>query len=234
MKHSITYGTTIIEYNLEYSDRKTLGIKVHPDSRVDVTAPIDASDNKVKQKVKSKAHWILKQQEYFISFRPLTPPRKYISGETHLYLGKQYRLKIKQSKEESVKLIGGNIIINTVNKKDKERIQKQLSHWYESKAKKHFEEIFKNWISIYPINNPKNPSLEMQWMKKKWGSCDQKGKIKLNVELIKAPKACIQYVMVHEICHLTYLNHSKDFYKLLDKHYPNWRKVKTRLEHIMA
>jgi predicted metal-dependent hydrolase len=234
MKQSIKYGTTIIEYNLEYSDRKTLGIKVHPDSRVDVIAPTDSTNNKIKEKVKSKAHWILKQQDYFISFRPLTPPRKFISGETHLYLGKQYRLKVKQSKEESVKLIGGNIIIKTTTKKDKERIEKQLCQWYESKAKKHFKEIFDKWISIYPSNKLKNPSLALKWMKKRWGSCDQKGKIKLNAELIKAPKPCIEYVMVHEICHLTYLNHSKDFYKLLDKHYPHWRKIKTRLEHFMA
>lgn len=234
MKQSITYGTTIIEYNLEYSDRKTLGIKVHPDSSVNVTAPTDSTNNKIKEKVKSKAHWILKQQEYFISFRPLTPPRKYISGETHLYLGKQYRIKVKQSKEESVKLIGGNIIIKTTTNKDKERIEKQLGQWYESKAKKHFKEIFDQRISIYPSNKLKNPVLELQWMKKRWGSCDRKGKIKLNVELIKAPKPCIEYVMIHEICHLTYLNHSKDFYKLLDIHYPSWRKVKTRLEHFMA
>jgi predicted metal-dependent hydrolase len=234
MKQSITYGTTIIEYNLEYSDRKTLGIKVHPDSSVNVTAPTDSTNNKIKEKVKSKAHWILKQQEYFISFRPLTPPRKYISGETHLYLGKQYRLKVKQSKEESVKLIGGKIIIKTNSKKDKERIEKQLCQWYKSKAKKHFKEIFDKWISIYPSNKLKNPSLALHWMKKRWGSCDQKGMIKLNVELIKAPKPCIEYVMVHEICHLTHLNHSKDFYKLLDKYYPIWRKVKTRLEHFMA
>lgn len=234
MKQSITYGTTIIEYNLEYSDRKTLGIKVRPDSRVDVVAPLDSPDDKVKEKVKSKAHWILRQQEYFISFRPFTPPRKFVSGETHLYLGKQYRLKVKQSKEESVKLIGGNIIIETTNKTNKNKIENQLNNWYESKAKKHFKEIFDKWTSIYPSNNLKNPSLALQWMKKRWGSCDQKGKIKLNIELIKAPKPCIEYVMVHEICHLTYLNHSKDFYKLLDKHYPNWRKIKNRLEHFMA
>lgn len=234
MKQSITYGTTIIEYNLEYSDRKTLGIKVHPDSNVDVVAPLDSPDDKVKEKVKSRAHWILRQQEYFISFRPLTPPRRFVSGETHLYLGKQYRLKIQQSKEETVKLIGGNIIINTAKKSDKERVENQLNQWYESKAEKHFTDIFNQWISIYPSSELKHPRLGWQWMTKRWGNCDQKGKITLNVELIKAPKICIEYVMVHEICHLTHLNHSKDFYKLLDKSYPNWRKIKNRLEHFMA
>lgn len=234
MKESVQYGSSLIKFDLAYSDRKTLGIKVHPDKRVEVIAPIDSTKDKIKEKVKSKANWILKQQEYFLSFHPLTPPRKYISGETHLYLGKQYRLKIKQSKEESVKLIGGNIIIETTNKTNKDRIEKQLNQWYESNAKKHFKEIFDKWISIYPSNKLKNPTLALQWMKKRWGSCDQKGKIKLNVELVKAPKICIEYVIVHEICHLTYLNHSKDFYKLLNKHYPNWRKVKTRLEHFMA
>lgn len=234
MKQSITYGTTIIEYDLKYSERKTLGIKVHPDSKVDVVAPNDSPENKIKQKVKSKAHWILKQQEYFISFRPLTPPRKYISGETHLYLGKQYRLKINQSKAKSVKLIGGNLIINTFDKRDKEKIKNQLNNWYEAKAKKHLVEAFNKWISIYPKDKLKDPILELKWMKKRWGSCNLRGKINLNIELIKAPKTCIEYVTVHEICHLSYLNHSKDFYKLLDQKYPTWRKVKNKLEHLMA
>jgi len=233
MKHSIQYGSSLIQFDLEYADRKTLGIKVHPDKRVQVIAPIDSDKEKIDKKVKSKARWILKQQEFFLSFHPLTPPRKYVSGETHLYLGKQYRLKLKHAEEESVKLLGGNIIIKCFDKKDTGRVRDLLKDWYKQKALNHFSFLFSKWIDTL---SPSEDEVELnyKWMKKRWGSCDSSGNITLNLELIKAPKPCIEYVIVHEICHLTYLNHSRNFYKLLEQKFPKWRKRKYQLEHFMV
>jgi len=234
MKHSVQYGTSLIQFDLEYADRKTLGIKVHPDKRVQVIAPIESKKDKINKKVKSKASWILKQQEFFLSFHPLTPSRKYISGETHLYLGKQYRLKLKQSKEESVKLVGGNIVINCHNKNDNRRLKVLLKDWYKRKANYHFNLLFNKWIKASNSVNHDELQMKCKWMTKRWGSCNKKGDITLNLELIKAPKNCIEYVIVHEMCHLTYLNHSKDYYKLLENKFPEWRKAKNKLEHFMA
>lgn len=234
MKSSIQYGSSLIEYDLEFSDRKTLGIKVHPDKSVHVTAPQGSTHVKIEQKVRSKASWILKQQDFFLSFHPLTPKRKYISGETHLYLGKQYRLRLILSEIESVKLYSGYITISCKDKSDKKRIEKLLKNWYKEKAKIHFQILFENWSSIIRSTHIANTSIISRWMNNRWGSCDKKGQITLNIELIKAPKRCIEYVIVHEICHLTHLNHSKSFYDLLDSTYPKWRKTKSRLEHFMV
>lgn len=233
MKESIQYGSSLIKFDVEYSDRKTLGIKVHPDKRVEVSAPVGSATDKIKEKVKSKANWILKQQEFFLSFHPLTPSRKYISGETHLYLGKQYRLRVIKSKEESVKLYSGYITINCVDKLDVKNIKRLLNTWYKEKAIIHFNELFKTLSnSISPAN--KETTLDIKWMKNRWGTCNAQGKITLNIELIKAPKKCIEYVIAHEICHLSHLNHSKSFYNLLEKYYPNWRETKYVLEHFMV
>ena len=106
MLEAIQFGSITIDFRLEYSDRKSLGITVTPEMEVLVRAPVDTSLEKVKEKLRKKAPWIIKQQSFFLSFRPKTPQRKYISGETHLYLGRQYRLQIHIGNVESVKLKG--------------------------------------------------------------------------------------------------------------------------------
>jgi len=230
----IKYGTSSIDFTLEYSERKTLGIKVHPDKSVQVTAPLGSSIETIKEKIRNKASWILKQQDFFLSFHPKTPTRKYISGETHLYLGKQYRLKVEEANEESVKLHGGNIEIAVKSKKNKKHIEKLLQNWYKKRALSHFEKLFKECVPLTRGFYNGTPSLNYRWMKKRWGSCDKEGRIHLNLELIKAPKKCIEYVIVHELCHLAHLNHSNEFYNLLEKKYPDWRATKDRLEKLMV
>src|SRR4030065_2494468 len=106
MKGTIQFGSKQIDFRLEYSDRKTLGITVTPNLFVYVKAPIDTSIERVKEKLLKKAPWIIRQQSYFLSFHPKTPARRFVGGETHLYLGRQYRLRILIGKVESVKLKG--------------------------------------------------------------------------------------------------------------------------------
>ncbi|NNE33238.1 MAG: M48 family metallopeptidase [Winogradskyella sp.] len=234
MKDRVTYGTTVIEYDLEYKSRKTLGIKVHPDKTVKVFAPEETSIEKVREKVHKKSSWILKQQDFFLSFHPITPPRKFVSGETHLYLGKQYRLKLHESSRQMVKLSGGRIHVYIKNKEDKKAIERLLKGWYKQKAEKHFKDLFNELKSLSKSFYEGVPQLTYRWMKKRWGSCDKNGKVHLNLELIKAPKKCIEYVIVHELCHLKYLNHSTAFFELLQKVYPDWRATKDRLERLMV
>jgi len=230
----IQYGSTKINYLLEFVERKTLGIKVHPDKSVKVLAPKEVTIEKVREKVKIKASWILKQQDFFLSFHPLTPARKFVSGETHLYLGKQYRIKLHEANKNLVKLLGGYIHIYTKDTQNKARIEKELKEWYRNKAKIHFDALFKEHLPLATKLYEYTPTLQYRWMKKRWGSCDNKGGIHLNLELIKAPKKCIEYVIVHEICHLSHLNHSKAFFDLLESEYPDWKKTKDRLERLMV
>jgi predicted metal-dependent hydrolase len=116
MIESIQFGSRTIDFRLVYSDRKSLGITVTPEMEVLVKAPTDTSMEKVKEKIRKKAPWIIKQQSFFLSFQPKTPNRKYISGETHLYLGRQYRLQIEIGQTESVKLKGKFIVVTSSEK----------------------------------------------------------------------------------------------------------------------
>jgi predicted metal-dependent hydrolase len=230
----ITYGTSLIEYSLEYDDRKTLGIKVRPDKSVRVIAPVETTIDEVRKKVKSKASWILKQQEFFLSFHPITPPRKFISGETHLYLGKQYKLKLRESNSQTVKLHGGQLEVYVKDMSDKDKIQKLIKAWYKEKADQHFVELYEKNKPLTNKFTKKPIGLKYRWMDKRWGSCDKKGGIHLNLELIKAPKKCIEYVLVHELCHLVHHDHSRAFYELLEKLFPDWKETKNKLEKLMV
>ncbi|PQJ69616.1 MULTISPECIES: M48 family metallopeptidase [Flavobacteriaceae] len=231
---SIPYGNSRIDFCLKRNERKTLGIKVYPDGSTVVTAPIETPYEKVTEKVKSKAQWIDKQKEFFMLFEPRAKEKLYESGESHLYLGKNYRLKINESNTNSVKLKGGYILINTKDKNNKKAIEKELKEWYKSKAIIHFQNLFENRLELAKELSEKDTSLNYKWFNNRWGSCFKDGTISLNLDLIKSPKECIDYVIVHEICHLAHHNHSNKFYNLLDKKLPNWKDSKEKLEKLLS
>ena len=143
-------------------------------------------------------------------------------------------MKLHEDQSESVKLTGGYINVYTKDLLNKIGIQELLKQWYTEKAEQHFNLMFNELKPISKAFYELEPQLSYRWMKKRWGSCDKNGKIHLNLELIKTPKKCIEYVMVHELCHLKYLNHSNAFYTLLEKLYPDWKPTKDRLERLMV
>ncbi len=231
MKDSILFGSRQIAYQIIYSDRKTLGITVRPDQTIVVMAPKDASLDKIKEKIQKKAPWIIRQQDLFLSFHPISSNKQFIGGESHLYLGRQYRLKIIILKKESVRLKGQFFEVNIT---DKSRVKSFVNEWYTSQARKRLNEIAVPLIERFRKYNVKPDSILLRKMQTRWGSCTPKGKIILNPELIKAPKGCIEYVIIHELCHLVYHNHSQKFIDLQAKEMPDWEKWKLKLEKLLA
>jgi hypothetical protein len=231
MTEAIEFGSKTIYFRLEYSDRKSLGITVTPEMEVLVKAPIDTSVELVKEKIRKKAPWIIKQQSFFLSFQPKTPLRKYVSGETHLYLGKQYRLQIHIGNEESVKLKGKFIEVTT---SEKSRAKDLLNNWYLQHARTKFHAIAQPLIDKFKKYEVVPSSIVLREMPTRWGSCTPKGKIILNPELIKAPKACIEYVIIHELCHLIHHDHTQKFIDLQTKEMKDWEKWKMKLEKLLA
>ena len=229
-KELLVFGSREINYELSYQDRKTLGIRVYPDCRVKVIAPLDTTEEMLNMKLKEKAPWIIKQQLEFLSYQPLTPARQYINGETHLYLGRQYKLRAEQAPINEVKLFRGRII---VFKKDKVSTENLLTEWYREKAAIHFEETLKRILPLFAKYKLNYPVLQIRQMATRWGSCTAKGKVILNPELVKAPKGSIEYVIIHELCHLIHHNHTRAFYDLQESIMPNWKKWKERLENTL-
>jgi len=231
MTSAIQFGSKQIYFQLEYSSRKSLGITVKPDLSVLVKAPVDTSLEKVKEKLRKKAPWIIRQQSFFLYFHPKTPARKYISGETHLYLGRQYRLKIIQNNFESVKLKGKYIEAKVTDKSSAEQL---VGEWYLQNAKLKFRTIAQPLIDNFKKYKIEPLSIVLRDMPTRWGSCTPKGKIILNPELIKAPKGCIEYVIIHELCHLVHHDHTQKFIDLQTKEMQDWEKWKMKLEILLA
>src|SRR5687767_5607796 len=136
--HAVSFGQHTILFSLKYSNRKTLAISVNPDLTVIVTAPKGKDIGLIKTKVHKRAPWILEQQGYFKSFLPTTPPRLYVSGESHYYLGRQYRLKVTQAEVDAVKLIGGYIHVWARDRGDSRRVKSLLDGWLLSHARVYF------------------------------------------------------------------------------------------------
>jgi predicted metal-dependent hydrolase len=230
-KHFIDFGSRRIEFDLQFNRRKTLGITVTPDLDVVVKAPVGASVDKVKLKLRKKAPWILKQQSFFLSFHPKTPPRRYLSGESHLYLGRQYQLRILAGKSNTVKYKGRSIEVVT---NDKTKTKALVKNWYRQKAKEKFAEIAEPLIQRFKKYKVEPKEIHILEMKQRWGSCTTNGKIILNTELIKAPKRCIEYVIIHELCHLVHRDHTRKFFDLQSKEMPDWAAWKGKLESMLA
>lgn len=232
-QHIVYFGSRAIRFSLTFADRKSLGIQVYPDRSIKVIAPLNAGLDQIYRKLKAKAPWIIKQQDFFLSFHPLTSPRKFVSGETHLYLGRQYRLKIHINNERIVKLKGGFIHV-WIPSREKETVAQLVESWYREKAKKHFFDAVKRVIPRFGNFDLPKFKITIRKMEKRWGSCSPSGNITLNLELIKAAKGCIEYVIIHEICHLIYPNHTRSFYNLQEAKLPDWQKWKNRLEQTLS
>jgi predicted metal-dependent hydrolase len=228
---SLDFGSRKIPFQLSFGKRKNMRVEIHPDRSVKVYAPEGFDKRQILLKLKLKAPWIVRQIDYFNSFPSTPSPRRYVSGESHFYLGRQYRLKIIQDTIPVVKANRGLFVVHAVSR-DAESISKQLDHWYRQHAEVIFAEVLQAVLPKFKRLKINSPELLIRKMTKRWGSCTTKGKVILNLELIKAPKGCIEYVIIHELCHLVYHNHQRKFQQLLLRMMPDWKKWKTRLEEI--
>ena len=136
----LPYGDGKISFRLERRHRKTLAISVCPDGEVEVIAPIEAPLKKILEKVRKRAPWIHRQQRFFSQFQPRTSKREYVAGETHLYLGRQYRLKIMPHVQQQVKLHRGRLIVQSLKPRQPEVTRALVEQWYRERAQVKFRE----------------------------------------------------------------------------------------------
>lgn len=222
---------TTIEYDLAYTSRKTLAIHVHPDLRVSVEAPEGSGFAQVEQKVRKRAAWIVKQLRDFEQYSFDLPPREYVSGETHRYLGRQYRRKVLQSatSRESARMDRGRILVYAQDITNRERKKALLEAWYRRQARRVFQERSDAWFPKLERHGIEYPEMTVRCMRSRWGSCTATGRITLNLKLIQMPKECVDYIIVHELCHMKEHHHGPAFYALLDRVMPDWRARRHKL-----
>lgn len=226
---ALQYGLESIPFVVRRSgSRRTLGIEVHPDGSVVVRAPNDCSEDVILERMRRRASWISGQIDDFARYQPRTPQRQYLSGEAHRYLGRQYRLRVGKSKEAAVRLSRGEMLVTLPSPATPERVRFLLERWYRMRASVLFAEILR--ASMPRFRSVECPRLIVRIMQSRWGSLSAAGRMTLNPRLAQAPRACIEYVIVHELCHALNRAHDKKFYRLLGSLMPDWKRRKERLE----
>ena len=225
----IQFGGQVIEYSVNFiPTRQTLSIEVHPNQQVVVRAPSDCQETVIAERVQRRASWISRQISDFQRYKPRTPPRQFVSGETHMYLGRQYRLKICAGDASSIKLPRGYLIVTLNGKPNSEQVEAVLRRWYLDRARTVFSEVIGKCLPRFKLQE--RPALIVREMRSRWGSLSVAGTMTLNVNLIRAPRACIEYVVIHELCHMIHRNHDAAFFRQLEQVLPNWQAIKARLE----
>jgi len=227
---TIQFGSRQISYNLKRCDRKKLRIVVSPDLSVDVFAPFDSRVAEIDSAIAKKAAWISSKLDQVQTYHPLPAPKQYVSGETLVYLGRQYRLKVLQAEIRSSKLIGRFLRVNVPDNKNLPIVKRTVDEWYRKRAIETLGRYLKKCSAVTSRHGVPEPLTTIRTMKKRWGSCSPKGRITLNTRLVQVPVHCIEYVIMHELCHLKHHNHSKAFYALLTRCLPDWRKRKEDLD----
>lgn len=234
MNSQVVYGDQALAFRVRYraSINAKVAIHVQPDQQIIIDAPPGTGMKAIKQALLRRARWVSGQQSKLAQLHRNALPRQYVSGETHWYLGKRYLLKVKVSKtqEPGTKLQRGLLLVTTPDR-DPALIKALLDNWYLKRA----DAVFSQRLAvIYPELSwvKQQPPWQLRTMKKQWGSCSPKGKLSLNPLLVKAPRVCVDYVIVHELCHLQHHNHSDGFYRLLKRQLPDWEAVKERLDNL--
>ncbi|MEO6322250.1 MAG: SprT family zinc-dependent metalloprotease [Polaromonas sp.] len=232
-QYSFKYGDETLRFTLRHqAGRKMQRVAIHveSDGRVVVDAPESAPLDQVLAAVKTRARWISQQVSAARARLVHVLPREYVSGETLLYRGRRYRLKVLVDADvHAHAALRGAYIEVTVPRREAVLVRAALEGWFRTRARSVLLERLQavaaplRWVSQLP-------PVRFQSMKVQWGSCSPAGRITLNPDLVKAPRECMDYVLLHELCHLQHHNHSPNFYKALDLHLPRWRLVKERLD----
>ena len=228
MKGVITINGKDLKYNLFRSCRRSVTAKICKDGTVEVRTPLLYTVNDMTKFLQQHWRWLTNHYDKIVE-NAESQNKKFISGETHYYLGEKYELKVVESDSNSVKIVDNYLIVNC---KSEELVEKILLNWYKKMAVKKFNELLPPIIESFRKYNVSPRKFTIRDMRSRWGSCSRQGNISLNLQLIKLNENCIRQVMVHEMCHLVYFDHQAGFYSLMDKEFPEWKKWKSELKFL--
>ncbi|HCC07886.1 MAG TPA: hypothetical protein DEP72_06990 [Clostridiales bacterium] len=230
---SIKYNGKVINYEIVKRKKKNVSITVQAEGKVIVSLPFSVSAKKIEEIVSSKAEWILNKIEVMKKKSDSIKEKKYISGEKFLYFGDEFDLDIIKDdtiKKDAVRINEDKIEIRIKSDfaDNQEKVKKELNKWYMVEAKKYINfrvEMCVERLGIRP------ELVRIKLLKRTWGICTSKGIISLNWRLIMTPVEVMDYVIIHELCHLKHHNHSKDFWSLVGVYMPDYKKKRDWLKH---
>ena len=214
-----------IEYRLVRSRRKSVAIHVLRNGAVEVRAPQRASREMIHRFVLEKQHWIEQKRAQWLAL-PAPHQAEFHEGSQHFFLGEAHRLSFDQCDDQEP------VIALRVRNTSADNVARALERWYRQEAELLFAERHEHWRNHMAGFALPDSHIRLRKMTSRWGSCSRRGAITLNTQLVRYPLACIDAVIVHELCHLLEFNHSSRFYALMDQAYPNWKKVDKLLKNL--
>lgn len=219
---------------VEWKNIKNIHLTVYPpDARVHISAPMEMSIDSIKFFAIDKLDWI-NQKIKLISDRERQNKREYVTGENHYFKGVRYRLNVIIQNTQPKVEIKGTQFINLYVKENSslEKKKEVMNQWYRNELKYLLSGLIIKWEKKLDV---KAIAWDVLQMKTQWGSCNNKTKkILFNLELIKKPVHCIEYIVIHELIHLIERLHNDNFIDILDKNLPNWRTTKDELNNFIA
>jgi predicted metal-dependent hydrolase len=220
----------IIDYKIVYSRRRSIGISVSPDSGVTVRAPYRTSIKTIDNLIISKSAWIIKHLENYKSAVRINNHKIYTEGVPVLFRGKEHQIRIIESKTYFVKLNENFIEIGLRNIEEGKNAGLMLEKWFRVIAEGIFRKKFEEVLLRFRNYNFAPAEFVVRALKRRWGSCSSKGKITISSELVKLDDIYLEYVILHELCHLRHHNHGKEFYKILSEVLPYWKQRRSELK----
>lgn len=229
------YGSQQIELSIQRDARRATEIVVLPSGEVEVRAPMDSTTQQIERLVEKRGRWILRQQKYFEQFRPRTPARRWVPGETHRHLGRQYRLKIgdPSAEQSGVSIQGLYLIVDGAEFGDSLSIERLIKGWRREQALLEVRRRVPICASRF-VQTPVPAAISIRRMSTRWASVSTAGRMTINPDLVQAPGDAIDYVLTHELAHLLVPDHGARFRRLMDTVMPDHEQRKRRLERAMA
>ena len=213
-------------YVVKRQKRKTLVLYVLADGEVEVRAPLQLAEREIVRFVESRAGWIERtraKQAQRVDWRATALP-----GGDIWFLGEPRRFHVEAGPAFGVSLAPGLFSVSARDPFNLPALARQLESWLREQAQHHFSERLPHCCALFP--ELAVPPLRLRKMRRRWGSCSRRGVVTLNSELIKLPPSLIDYVIVHELCHLYEFNHGPRFYRLLERALPDWRQREAMLK----
>ncbi|MCB2222126.1 MAG: M48 family metallopeptidase [Bacteroidetes bacterium] len=212
-----------IDYTIIYSDRKTLNISVERDRSIIVRAPRNTSKEKIEEIVEKKKLWLFEKIHHLQKYPLQKHQKEFVSGETLLYLGRNYKLHVIDKSIPEVVFDHGFYI----SRDNQSEAHKLFKNWYLAKAKEKVNEYIKGFATDLGV---RYNQVLISDLKYRWGSCTPKNNLNFNWRLIKAPVFVIKYIIAHELVHLIEPNHTAKFWNIVSIQVPNYKKAKDWLK----
>ena len=237
------YGGRTIGYVIREGRGRSVRIVVNGPAEVEVRVPPRMSSTAARAFVEQHAEWILRAMEKQAR-KPRLAPLKFETGETVFYLGKPLRLAVTRSVWKTVAHEGEELRVTLHDPSNVARVKEQVGAWFRGQAETllthYLNEALESFgrrisgaccpLAMRPGPSQKGVRLTVRSMRTRWGSCSPDGHVTLSAELIHAPRRLIDYVIVHELCHLAHLDHSAAFYFQLARCLPDWKERRRELE----